>query len=845
MSEPDVERLLDEMTLDEKAALTAGSALFSMAGVERLGIVPPAVTDGPNGARGKALFGLGDGTAVCVPCGSALGATWHPDLIERVGTLLADEARTKHCRVLLAPTVNLHRSPLAGRNFECYSEDPLLSGKAAAAFVRGVQSRGVITTVKHFVGNDAEFERQTINSVIDERALRELYLLPFEIAVREGHTLGIMTAYNRLNGPFCSEHRQLITEILRGEWGFEGIVMTDWYSGGSTIESARAGLDIEMPGPAGRFFGSHLADAVRAGDVESGLVDDQARRLLTTLARVGALDDGPAGEEQSVDLPQHRALAREAATESMVLLRNDGLLPLHAGTLHTLAVIGPNAERVQMMGGGSAALAPHYRIAPLDAIRAAFGNVDVCYQRGCDIARRTEPIGPARVTQPDGAPGFGAEYFAGPAPAGTALHRRVFADGVFLTIGGPPAQLSAPFSMRARGRFTPSEDGVHRLTLAQAGGTARLLVDGQVMLDGETSHPDGRAFFDLLSSELTVDIEMTTGDPHDLAVEYSSPKAGFLHGATLGCRLPSPPDLIDRAVAAAAGADVAVVIVGTNAEWESEGHDRSTMHLPADQDELVARVASANPRTIVLVNTGSPVTMDWADAAAAVIQVWFGGQEMANAIADVLTGASEPSGRLPTTIPDRLEHNPSFGNFPGENGEVRYGEGLLMGYRWYDARMLTPRYPFGHGLSYTSFEIATPTTSTSVLAPGETLRIEVAVTNTGTRRGSEVVQCYVAPVAPRLSRPPKELKGFEKVTLDPGETRVLAMELGPRAFQYWNPGSDTVPGRGADGPPAERAGEGRPKRTGAGWRADPGSYLLFVGRSSADIVHTVTVEITE
>jgi beta-glucosidase len=843
--EHDVERLLDEMTLDERAALTAGSALFSMTGVERLGIAAPAVTDGPNGARGTALFGLGEETAVCIPCGSALGATWNPDLLERLGALLAEEARTKQCRVLLAPTVNLHRSPLAGRNFECYSEDPLLSGKAAAAFVRGVQSRGVITTVKHFAGNDAEFERQTINSVIDERALRELYLVPFEIAVREGHTLGIMTAYNRLNGPFCSEHHRLITEILRGEWGFDGIVMTDWYSGGSTIGSAHAGLDVEMPGPGGRFFGAHLAEAVHRGEVEAHVVDDQARRLLTTLARVGALEDLPTRDEQSVDLPEHRALAREAATESMVLLRNDGLLPLDAGALQTLAVIGPNAERVQMMGGGSAALAPHYRVAPLDAIRAAFGRVDVRYQRGCTVARRTEPIGPAHVTQPDGTPGFRAEYFAGSTPTGAAQRRRGFTDGVFLTIGGPPAQLAVPYSMRVTGQFTPPEDGTYQLTLAQAGGTARLLVDGHLVLDGGTAQSDGRELFGLLGSAGAAEIDMTAGDPVDLVVQYSSPTAGFLHGATLGCRPPSPPDLLDRAVAAAAAADVAVVIVGTNAEWESEGHDRSTMHLPGEQDELVARVTDANPRTVVLVNAGSPVSMDWADAAAAVLQVWFGGQEMANAIADVLTGAAEPGGRLPTTIPDRLEHNPSFGNFPGENGEIRYGEGLLMGYRWYDARSLAPRFPFGHGLSYSTFEIGDPVPSTARLSPGQVLRLEIPVTNTGPRRGSEVVQCYVAPVAPRLSRPPKELKGFEKVTLDPGETGVVVLELGPRAFQYWDPGPPPVPSPAAAAPSGAREGDADPEPTRPGWRADPGPYRLLIGRSSADLAHTIDVELVE
>ncbi len=595
--------------------------------------------------------------------------------------------------------------------------------------------------------------------------------------MKEGHTLGVMTAYNRLNGPFCSEHRPLITEILRGEWGFEGLVMTDWYSGGSTVAAARAGLDVEMPGPGSRFFGAHLADAVRVGDVGPELVHEQARRILTTLDRVGALDDGPAGEEESLDRPEHRALAREAAAASMVLLRNDGLLPLDPASIGTVAVIGPNAARVQMMGGGSAALAPHYRAAPLDALRAAFD--DVRYERGCDIARWTEALGPPGVTQPDGSPGFAVEYYAGATPTGPARRRRTVPDAVFLTLGGPPESVSTPFSMRAAGRFTPSETGTHTLTLAQAAGTARLLVDGAVVLDGGTAPDAGREFFGLLSAELTVDLDLVAGRAYEVVVEYVAPRAEFLLGAFVGCRLPSPPDLLDRAVRAAAAADVAIVIVGTNAGWETEGHDRATMQLPGPQDELVARVADANPRTAVLVNTGSPVSMDWADAAAAVVQVWFGGQEMANAIVDVLTGAADPGGRLPTTIPKRLEDNPSFGNFPGERGEVRYGEGLLIGYRWYDARRLAPRYPFGHGLSYTTFDIGAPAPTATTLTVGKSLQVRVPVTNTGSRRGSVVVQCYVAPVSPTLTRPPKELKAFQKLTLDPGQTGVADLE--PRA----------------------------------------------------------------
>src|SRR3954470_17920434 len=377
----DVTDLVGSMTLDEKAAFTAGADFWTLVANERVSIPPIRVTDGPNGARGSALFGLGGETAMCAPCGSALGATWDPALVERVGVMLGEEALTKACRVLLAPTVNLHRSPLGGRTFECYSEDPLLSGKIAAGFVRGVQSQGIVTTVKHFAGNDAEFERQTINSVIDARALRELYLVPFELAVKEGGALGIMTAYNRLNGPHCSEHHQLITEILRGEWGYEGFVLTDWLSAGSTVGSSAAGLDLEMPGP-GAFYGKVLGDAVAAREVPEAELDEHVTHLLEVFDRVGALDDDPGWASTSIDRPEHRELAREAATAATVLLRNGDVLPLDRTRIRTLAVLGVNAERPQMMGGGSANLAPHYEISLLDALRAKLGDaVDVQFER--------------------------------------------------------------------------------------------------------------------------------------------------------------------------------------------------------------------------------------------------------------------------------------------------------------------------------------------------------------------------------------------------------------------------------------------------------------------------------
>src|SRR5215212_2481304 len=457
----DLAELVTSMTVEEKAAFTAGADFWTLVANERVGIPPIRVTDGPNGARGSALFGLGGETAVCAPCGSALGATWDPELVERVGVMLGEEALTKACRVLLAPTVNLHRSPLGGRNFECYSEDPLLSGTTAAAFVRGVQSRGVVTTVKHFAGNDAEFERHSINSVIDARALRELYLVPFELAVREGGALGIMTAYNRLNGPHCSEHHQLITEILRGEWGYEGFVLTDWLSAGSTVGSSSAGLDLEMPGP-GQFYGKSLADAVHAGHVPEGELDEHVMHLLRVFDRVGALDDDPTWASASIDRPEHRVLAREAAAAATVMLKNGGVLPLDRSRVRTLGVLGANAERPQMMGGGSANLAPHYEISLLDALRAKLGDaVDVRYERGVDIDRTTAPLY---------AP-FEIEYFDGSDCAGESVAHGRYRNGKVLVVDPLPAELqSRDFSFRATATYVPGETGVHTFALVQMGG---------------------------------------------------------------------------------------------------------------------------------------------------------------------------------------------------------------------------------------------------------------------------------------------------------------------------------------------------------------------------------------
>ncbi|MDG2306636.1 MAG: glycoside hydrolase family 3 C-terminal domain-containing protein [Candidatus Binatia bacterium] len=842
-------KLLDDLTLDEKALLTAGADMWNTVAIERLGVPALKMTDGPNGARGDALLGAGAATAACVPCGSALGATWNLELVQKIGAMLGEEARTKSCRVLLAPTINMHRSPLGGRSFECYSEDPLLSGQTAAAFVRGVQSYGVAATAKHFVANDAEFERYSMNSVVDDRALREIYLLPFELAVREGGVLAIMTGYNRVNGTYCSENDWLLTKVLRDEWGFRGIVMTDWFSAGDTAGSSRAGLDLQMPGP-GRFFGAVIAEAVRNGELEESVVDEMARRILGVVDQLRAWKDSADKPERSEDRPEHRTLARQAASESMVLLRNDGLLPLDASTLGTVALVGPNWGRAHIMGGGSAALRPHYRVPALEVMQERLeGKATLLHHRGCDIDRTARPITRSVLTTQSGEPGLAVDLFTNLDCEGEPAAHLVYDDARLMFFGSPADGIAADnFSVRATARFTPDVSGAHVFTLVQAG-QARVLIDGKTVLDGVSVQPPrGTQFFGMGSEEIEARVDLEAGRSVDLMIEYSTRDSFLLRGAQVGHRPPVEQDMVGKAAQLAADADVAIVMVGTSDEWESEGHDRRSMDLPGDQDELIRRVRAANEKTIVVVNTGSPVTMDWADDVSAVLHSWLGGQEMGNAIADILLGEAEPAGRLPTTFPERLEHNPSYGNFPGENGEVRYGEGVLVGYRWFDTRKIPVRYPFGHGLSYSTFEISKPELASSGHAPGGPLLLRVSVKNTGKRRGAEVVQAYVAPKRPRLVRPEKELKAFAKVWLEPGQRATVTMSLEDRAFAYWDPCApdqaalkeklgaiaNMLPGGVADA-----------ERTEPGWYIDAGDYEIRVGRSSADIAHTIPLTITE
>lgn len=842
----DIDLLVGELTLDEKASLTTGVTMWSTRSIERLGVPSVVLTDGPAGARGPFTPGLGQQVAtLCIPCGSALGATFDTELVESLGRAVGHQARSKGARVLLAPTVNLHRSPLYGRAFECYSEDPLLSGKLAAAYVRGVQSQQVATTVKHFVGNDAEFERMTIDSSIDERTLREVYLLPFELAVTEGGSLGIMTAYNRLNGTYCAEHQWLLEDVLRGEWGFDGFVVTDWFAAASTEGAARAGLDLEMPAPP-RIYGKVLAEAVRNGSVDEDRLDRAVSALLTVFDRLGALDDEPV-VPAAIDLPEHRQLARRAAAASIVLLRNEtvgtgAILPIDPNLVGSIAVIGPNAERARIMGGGSAEVLPHHRTPVIEALRERLGSkVRIEHAIGCSIDKTTPVIDASMVRNARGGDGF--DVVVTDRGNRTVLAELERPDGRVLVIArqdeGVPI---SGFELTATATLRVEESGPHTISMSQTS-PCRLWIDDRLVLDGVTSEPPpGQMFFGLFREEMTTTIELRAGHDHRIRLECDATARQWAHGAQLGLKAVETDDPVAHAVTVAARHDVAIVVVGTNHEWESEGHDRTTLALPGRQAELVRAVAAANPRTVVLVNSGAPVDMEWVDHVPGVLQVWFGGQEMGTAVADVLFGDADPGGRLPTTIPTRIEHTPAFGNFPGEHGQVRYGEGLYIGHRWYEARHLPTRFPFGFGLSYTTFDVGRVRLDRDEMGSTDRLVARVPVTNIGTRHGSHVVQFYVAPLSSSVTRPVQELKAFAKVHLAPGESTEVTVELGPRAFAHFDPG-DRHRSPIRPRPTGERSfvTETQPGR----WVVEPGVYEIRAASSSAEVHSAARITISE
>lgn len=803
---PDIESLLQQLTLEEKIRLLAGADNWQTHAIERLGIPSLKVSDGPNGARGA--WGSLAAFSACTPVGTALAATWNPALVEQIGALLGDETRAKGADVLLAPTVNLHRTPLAGRNFECFSEDPYLSGEMATAYIRGVQSRGVGCCIKHFVCNDQEYQRLSISAEVEERPLRELYLEPFRKALRAAKPVALMTAYNRIRGVYASQHDYLIKTILKGEWDYDGLVLSDW--GGTYSEAVPAGgLDLEMPGPARWMKADLVRKALAEGRLTPAALDDKVRRLLRALLRTGRFEQPQHPEEGGLDTPQQRSLLRRAASEAIVLLTNEGALPLKG--VRRLAVLGANARWGEIMGGGSSTVIPYYAVSPLKGIRQRAGEQTVVeYAIGAFSHRYPPYPEPSSMQTAAGQPGWLLEIFDGPNLRGEPLYRRPIRR-TNLYFGELPEQdfSQQGISARLSGIFLAQESGSHTLWL-EATGETDLTLDGQPLIQIRSTPAQ--------SVTRQVEVELTAGQAYPVEITYraaSRQPAGWLR---LGCLPPHPADLFPEAVELAARSDAVVIVAGLTPDWESEGFDRLNMRLPGEQDELIRRVAEVNPRTVVVLNCGSPVEMPWLNQVNAVVQLWYAGQEQGNALADILFGDVSPSGKLPTTFPRRLAENPAFINYPGENGKVHYGEGLFIGYRYYDFTESEVLFPFGHGLSYTRFEYSDLQITPPEFQDGEEVEVAFRITNCGEKAGMETAQIYVRDVHCRLTRPPKELKGFVKVDLQPGESRTVRVRLNREAFWFYDPAKP-------------------------GWDSESGWFEILVGASSRDIRLSGTVRL--
>lgn len=811
--------LLGKMTLKEKVSLMSGKDNWHTVPIERLGIPWLTMTDGPHGVRTQPDPSRPVGPATAFPTGVSFAASWNPELIERVGQALGAETHALDCDVLLGPCVNIVRHPLAGRNFESYAEDPYLAGRIGIAWVNGVQSQGVGASLKHYACNNQEIERMRGNSVIDERTLREIYLPQFEAVVKEAHPWTVMCAYNRVNGEYASQQHHLQNEILKGEWGFDGAIVSDWGANHTIVESARGGLDIEMPGPA-KYYDRLLVEAVHNWQIEEAVITEAARRVLRLLARVGKLDSPitPAG---ALNTPEHQALARELAEEAITLLKNErAVLPLMPGAIKSLAIIGSNAVEAVVSGGGSSQVEPPYRVSPLAGLTARLdGKVTLRYERGCENLRELPLIKTSILAPAQGeGPGLWGEYFDNLEFAGPPQIGRVDKRLRFWRLSFAPAEKTPPeYTVRWTGKLVAPGSGTYSLGVSNSG-ICRLYLDGKLLV--ENANPQTSQAWPITEASATVVLE--EGRAYDLKIEFSRPAwLDFPHLLVRFGPTPTAAEAADqmaRAVAAATEADVAIIFAGYPDAYESEGGDRADMELTGPQNALIRAVAAANPNTVVVLNVGAPVTLPWADQVAAIVHAYYPGMENGNAVARVLLGEVNPSGKLAVTYPKRLEDTPAFVNYPGGK-EVRYGEGIFVGYRHYDAKDVAPLFPFGHGLSYTEFAYSDLQVPERV-KPGEPVAVSVTVKNMGDRAGKEVVQLYVRDVASSLPRPPKELKRFAKISLQAGESQTVHFELDVRALAFYDPDRKA-------------------------WVAEPGEFEVLIGSSSRDIRAKAMFTLTE
>lgn len=792
-----VGEILAKLTLEEKIDLLGGENIGTKAN-EKAGIPKYLMADGPMGVHWHC------DSSTAYPASIAAAASWDREAAYQMGAAIGRDARARGVHILLAPGVNIYRSALCGRNFEYLGEDPYLSAQMVVPIVKGCQSMGVATTVKHYAVNYQEFDRHNISSDLDERTLREVYLPAFKAAVQEGGTGAIMTAYNLVNGVHASEHDQLINQILKGEWGFDGLVMSDWVSTYCPVGAANGGLDLEMP--TARFLNrEELLPAVRNGLVPEEAIDDKIRRLLRLGICFGWFDHEQQDKSIPLEDPETHAVALEVARRGSVLLRNEGsMLPLDRSQLKKVAVVGPSAHPAVIGGGGSAYTTPSHVVSMLEGIRALAGEgVEVVHESGPSPAPELSAFESSQYQTPDGQPGLQAEYYDNAEFEGEPVIR-VEERLHFVWGGGRPVEgINGDLvSMRFRGKLIPEQDGGYIFYASQHDGLYRVVVGGEEVIDAWEFHETG-------TKQATV--QLKAGVPAAIVVEYKSVRhyvglhVGWVHEDAQSIRR-------QAAVDAARSADVAIVCAGFDRNSEGEGHDRS-FAMQADVAQLVADVAEVNPNTVVVLTAGGNLEMaSWIDRVNAVLHAWYPGQEGGTAVAEILFGEVNPSGKLPATFEKKLEDRSSFDCYQDEDGDKRVllEDGIFTGYRHVDREGVEPLFPFGFGLSYTTFEYENLKLSSDSISAADTLTVSFDIVNTGERRGADVAQLYVADSEAAVPRPVKELKGFDRVDLDPGERRTVEIQLDRSALEYFDP--------------TEKA-----------WVAEPGEFEVLIGASSMDI----------
>lgn len=822
----DIEKLLEELTLSEKISLLAGSDFWHTTPVKRLGIPTIRTSDGPNGIRGTRFS---DGVpSNSLPCGTALAATFNKELLIEAGALMGKEARLKGTHVILGPTCNIVRSPLGGRGFESYSEDPLLSGHAASHIIQGIQDKeNILACIKHYVGNDMEDERKSVDAIITERALREIYLKPFQIAIRDSNPKTLMTAYNKVNGEHVSQSKKLLIDILRKEWGYQGMTMSDWFGTYSTKEALDGSLNLEMPGPARFRQEVQTAHKVYSGEIHIDVINENVRYVLNMVNEALKTGVPENAEELENDSPDASDLIRKLGDEAIVLLKNDSnILPLSKTATkgnEKFAIIGPNAKTALDSGGGSASLQARYKVTPYDAIKQKLddnkSSVSLDYSLGASLEKCLPDIGEL-LKDKNGKTGINAKFY-NEEPGTTS--RKVIDDvhfqsskinlGDFKSDGLTPGQLL--YYVDFEGIFTPDKSGVYEFGCSCLG-TAQVFINDKLLVDNKTKQELGDAFFlGMGTREEKADIELKEGVEYNIRVEFGTALTSAINdkfeagGVYFGAALKvTPQEQIDQAVELAKKVDKVILCIGLTKDWETEGFDRPNMDLPGYSVDLINAITDVNPNVVVVNQSGTPVAMlPWINKVQGLIQAWYGGVETGNSIADVLFGDSNPSGKLSMTFPERLEDTPCYVNFESTNGRVLYGEDVFVGYRYYEKVKRNVLFPFGYGLSYTTFKLD----DLKVSVDKDKLAVTVNVTNTGKIAGAETVQMYIKQENPSIIRPVKELKDFGKVSLTQGQSKTVKMAVSIKeATSFWDTYKDK-------------------------WCSEKGTYKVLIGSSSDNI----------